>query len=107
MTTLRTAVLALAAASTLAVAPARANDSDDVALGVAAGVLGGAVLLGVLSNTAPDRGPAIPFSPHVDVSNPSAHVGWCESTYRSYRASDNTFQPYHGPRKQCRSPYSF
>ena len=35
----------------------------------------------------------------------NAHVRWCYARYRSYRASDNTFQPYHGPRKQCRSPY--
>lgn len=34
-----------------------------------------------------------------------AHYDWCYRKYRSYRASDNTFQPYHGPRKQCRSPY--
>ncbi len=36
----------------------------------------------------------------------SAHVQWCYDRYRSYRASDNTFQPYHGPRQQCYSPYS-
>ncbi|MBE7185454.1 MAG: BA14K family protein [Methylobacterium mesophilicum] len=35
----------------------------------------------------------------------SAHVQWCANRYRSYRASDNTFQPYNGPRQQCRSPY--
>ncbi len=35
----------------------------------------------------------------------SAHVRWCYDRYRSYRASDNTFQPYHGPRQQCYSPY--
>ncbi|OQM77408.1 BA14K family protein [Manganibacter manganicus] len=35
----------------------------------------------------------------------SAHVRWCYAHYRSYRAYDNTFQPYHGPRRQCRSPY--
>lgn len=34
-----------------------------------------------------------------------AHVNWCYDRYRSYRASDNTFQPYNGPRRQCRSPY--
>lgn len=33
------------------------------------------------------------------------HYEWCYDKYRSYRASDNTFQPYHGPRKQCYSPY--
>ncbi|MBZ9797965.1 BA14K family protein [Mesorhizobium sp. ES1-4] len=36
----------------------------------------------------------------------SAHVRWCYNRYRSYRAYDNTFQPYHGPRQQCWSPYS-
>lgn len=35
----------------------------------------------------------------------SAHVDWCYDRYRSYRASDNTFQPYNGPRRQCNSPY--
>lgn len=36
---------------------------------------------------------------------PAAHVRWCYARYRSYRAADNTFQPYHGPRRACRSPY--
>jgi hypothetical protein len=36
----------------------------------------------------------------------SAHVQWCYDRYRSYRAYDNTFQPYNGPRRQCYSPYS-
>jgi hypothetical protein len=36
----------------------------------------------------------------------SAHANWCYNRYRSYRAWDNTFQPYHGPRRQCWSPYS-
>lgn len=36
---------------------------------------------------------------------PVAHVRWCSERYRSYRVSDNTFQPYQGPRKACRSPY--
>ncbi|MBS3647788.1 BA14K family protein [Pseudaminobacter sp. 19-2017] len=35
-----------------------------------------------------------------------AHVRWCYARYRSYRAWDNTFQPYVGPRRQCYSPYS-
>ena len=34
-----------------------------------------------------------------------AHVQWCYNRYRSYRAYDNTFQPYNGPRQQCYSPY--
>ena len=36
----------------------------------------------------------------------SAHIQWCYDRYRSYRSSDNTFQPYNGPRQQCYSPYS-
>ncbi len=35
----------------------------------------------------------------------SAHVAWCQRRYRSYRVWDNTFQPYHGPRRACISPY--
>ncbi|MEI5679618.1 BA14K family protein [Mesorhizobium sp. CGMCC 1.15528] len=35
----------------------------------------------------------------------NAHVRWCYNRYRSYRAYDNTFQPYNGPRQQCYSPY--
>jgi hypothetical protein len=35
----------------------------------------------------------------------NAHVSWCYDHYRSYRASDNTFQPTNGPRRACNSPY--
>lgn len=34
-----------------------------------------------------------------------SHVDWCFNRYRSYRVSDNTFQPYHGPRRVCNSPF--
>lgn len=33
------------------------------------------------------------------------HVSWCFARYRSYRAFDNTFQPFNGPRQQCFSPH--
>jgi len=35
----------------------------------------------------------------------NAHTRWCYARYRSYRAYDDTFQPYHGPRQLCVSPY--
>ncbi|WP_312796494.1 BA14K family protein [Tianweitania sp.] len=35
----------------------------------------------------------------------SNHVNWCYNQYRSYRASDNTFQPNYGPRRSCHSPF--
>ncbi len=36
----------------------------------------------------------------------NAHVRWCSDRYRSYRAWDNTFKPYYGPRRLCHSPYN-
>jgi hypothetical protein len=39
------------------------------------------------------------------VSLPYEHVRWCEYRYRSYRAYDNSFQPNHGRRRACLSPY--
>lgn len=33
------------------------------------------------------------------------HEEWCYDRYRSYRAYDNTYQPYNGRRRSCRSPY--
>lgn len=36
----------------------------------------------------------------------AAHIEWCFDHYRSYRAYDNTYQPYDGPREQCWSPYN-
>ncbi|WP_286192798.1 BA14K family protein [Stappia sp. BW2] len=32
-------------------------------------------------------------------------MSWCYNRYRSYRKGDNSFKPYHGPRRQCRSPF--
>jgi hypothetical protein len=55
-----------------------------------AAILGGAIIGNAIVN-APRGG--------------SAHVQWCYDHYRSYRASDNTYQPYSGPRRQCASPY--
>jgi hypothetical protein len=31
----------------------------------------------------------------------TTHTQWCYNRYRSYRATDNTFQPNSGPRQQC------
>jgi hypothetical protein len=39
-------------------------------------------------------------------SGGGSHTQWCYNRYRSYRAYDNTYQPYNGPRRQCYSPYS-
>ena len=44
------------------------------------------------------------MAPHPVYRGGSYHVRWCYNHYRSYRASDNTYQPYSGPRRQCVSP---
>ena len=46
-----------------------------------------------------------PYRPRVYRGGGSTHVEWCYARYRSYREYDNTFQPYHGGRRQCISPY--
>ncbi|WP_438754518.1 BA14K family protein [Pararhizobium sp. O133] len=33
-----------------------------------------------------------------------ARIEWCSERYRSYRASDNTYQPYSGARRVCEPP---
>jgi hypothetical protein len=52
------------------------------------------------------RPPVVYHKPRVRYRLGDAHVEWCYGRYRSYRAYDNTYQPYHGPRTQCWSPYS-
>jgi hypothetical protein len=51
-------------------------------------------------------GGAINQPRYVRPTRSDAHVQWCYDRYRSYRAYDNSFQPYSGPRQQCYSPYS-
>lgn len=36
----------------------------------------------------------------------NAHVSWCQDRWRSYRVSDNSYQPFNGPRQRCVSPYN-
>jgi len=56
----------------------------------AAAFIAGALVTGAINNAPSGSG---------------SHVSWCYDRYRSYRASDNTFQPYNGARQQCYSPY--
>ncbi len=56
----------------------------------AAAFIAGAIVGGALDNQSRSSG--------------NAHVQYCSDRYRSYRASDNTFQPNNGPRQQCVSP---
>ncbi|WP_273719687.1 MULTISPECIES: BA14K family protein [unclassified Bartonella] len=36
---------------------------------------------------------------------PKKHVESCRARYRSYNKNDNSYQPFHGPRKQCLSRF--
>ncbi|WP_176086000.1 BA14K family protein [Martelella sp. HB161492] len=65
------------------------------ALGAGALIIGGAIAAGNNNNGYAAPGGNI---------NPR-HYQWCEDRYKSYRAYDNSYQPYNGPRQQCYSPY--
>lgn len=43
------------------------------------------------------------WSQQATATGPNA-TAWCALRYRSYRVQDNTYQPYGGPRRQCRPP---
>ena len=43
--------------------------------------------------------------PYRHTNNWKRHVAWCHDRYNSYRAWDNSYQPYGGPRQICYSPY--
>jgi hypothetical protein len=60
---------------------------------------------GVVIGSAASRPPPPRRVYHSQRSMSSRHVAWCRNRFRSYRVSDNTFQPYNGPRRQCISPY--
>lgn len=47
---------------------------------------------------------AVPVSE--DTTYDNAHMEWCRRRYKSYRTSDNSYQPYNGPRRQCRPQFS-
>ncbi|WP_127753005.1 BA14K family protein [Devosia sp. 1566] len=64
-----------------------------------AAFIAGAIIGGAISNQNNNNSNSGP------VRITREHLRWCESQYRSYRASDNTFQPFNGPRQQCVSPY--
>ena len=46
-----------------------------------------------------------PVVPVVRRHRVSAHVEWCAARYLSYDVRTDTYQPYHGTRRQCWSPY--
>ena len=49
--------------------------------------------------------PVYRSAPRIIRNYSARHHAWCDGRYKSYRVSDGTFQPYHGPRRRCNSPY--
>jgi hypothetical protein len=72
----------------------RGSNAGAIIGGLAAGAIIGGALAAPRYAPAPRR-----------YAGSNSHVNWCYARYRSYRAYDNTFQPYNGPRQQCYSPY--
>ena len=61
------------------------------------------VVTGVIVNESVHRHRSRGHVRHVSAYD--AHVNWCYNRYRSYREWDNSWKPYHGPRRTCYSPY--
>lgn len=82
----------------------RHYDHDDNDVGaVIGGLAAGAIIGGLLSQPRYYNSPRYYNGPRAVSGN--AHQRWCYARYRSYRAWDNSYQPYGGPRRQCSSPY--
>ncbi len=80
---------------------------------VAGALIGGAIIGGVIANNSRNRVYRDRYyQPRARYVAPrrvyrsglsDAHIRYCFNRYRSYRVSDNTFQPYgNRPRQQCR-----
>ena len=66
--------------------------------GAAAGIIGGIILGGIIAESRRNRY-------RRTRNRDRSHINWCYNRYRSYRAYDNTYQPYNGRRRPCFSPY--
>lgn len=62
---------------------------------VAAGLIGGMLIGGMAASAVAQQ----------NQSAWSNHVNWCSQRFRSFRVSDNSWQPNNGPRRQCISPF--
>jgi hypothetical protein len=63
-----------------------------------AAFIAGAIIGGALND-----GPR--YQPRATYRVSNQHVAWCQDRWRSYRVSDNTYQPNSGPRRVCTSPF--
>lgn len=81
-------------------APPPAAPGMSAGTAAAIGIVGGIIAGAAIANAAQ------PKEVYVQPSGyGNAHLNWCHAKYKSYRDWDNSYQPYHGPRKACVSPY--
>ena len=66
----------------------RYDNNNGAAIG---GLVTGAIIGGIIAS-----------QPRVNSYSGGSHAEYCYNRYRSYRASDNTYQPNYGPRRECR-----
>lgn len=65
----------------------------------------GAIVGGIIVNQFQQSGRTHQHSGHSRSYLSRSHIDWCHNRWRSYRVSDNSYQPYNGPRRVCVSPY--
>jgi len=102
------AALGVALIGSTMLAPAPANASHQyghaIAGGIIGGIIGGAIVRGQQRRYNPPPPVYVAPTPYYG-SLPGQHYNICISKYKSYHPPSNTFQPYNGPRRQCRTVY--
>ena len=103
--TIAAAAIALTAA--MPVAAQAGQDEEIFALGALAGVAGAVLLGGTVAGALAldNRADSIDAGTQ-PLAIGNDHVSYCQARYKTYRVSDNTFQPNNGPRRACVSPVS-
>lgn len=75
--------------------------------GVIGGIIGGAIINNQRRRPVYVQPAPVYVQPAPVYRNlPAAHYNWCFRKFRSYHQPSNTYQPYHGPRRICNSPWS-
>lgn len=104
----RNTVLALVTSAAFAApitAQAGTEEEEVFALGAAAGVAAVVILGGVVASALNRPAPIQTPLTYQPARANDAHATYCANRYRTYDAATNTFQPFDGPRRECRSPY--
>ncbi len=103
------AVVMIASSAAFAATSNAQADRRDFWRGAAAGAVAGAITGAIINKNRRDRR-YYHRRPHrrtiVIDRYDDRHIRWCSRKYRSYHVRSDTYQPYHGPRRRCYSPYN-